>query len=77
MFYSFDVSSNCRKISIKEKILSIVSEEADQWVGSAMTYTLFECLKEKVPELLTELVQESVTSRVEKITLADPEQVSL
>ena len=56
---------------VKEKILSIVDAEAEQWLGCAMTYTLFECLKEKVPELLAEQTEEAVVTRVEKIVLED------
>ncbi|XP_028168004.1 RWD domain-containing protein 4 isoform X1 [Ostrinia furnacalis] len=58
--------------SVKEKILSIVNAEAEQWIGCAMTYTLFECLKEKVPEILAEQTEEAiVSSRVEKIVIED------
>ncbi|KAJ8722391.1 hypothetical protein PYW07_003571 [Mythimna separata] len=56
---------------IKEKILSIVDAEAEQWLGCAMTYTLFECLKEKVAELMAEQVEEAVVARVEKIVIDD------
>ncbi|XP_011548844.3 RWD domain-containing protein 4 [Plutella xylostella] len=57
--------------SVKSKILSILNEEAEQWVGCAMTYTLFECLKEKVTEILAEQIEEVVTAKVEKITIND------
>ncbi|XP_046964937.1 RWD domain-containing protein 4 [Vanessa cardui] len=57
--------------SVKEKILSIVNAEADQWVGCAMTYTLFECLKEKVTEILAEQTEEAVVARVEKIAITE------
>ncbi|KAL0894282.1 hypothetical protein ABMA27_014283 [Loxostege sticticalis] len=58
--------------SVKEKILEIVNAEADQWVGCAMTYTLFECLKEKVQEILADQTEEAVvSSRVEKIVIED------
>ncbi|KAL4707376.1 hypothetical protein ACJJTC_008561 [Scirpophaga incertulas] len=58
--------------SVKEKILSIVNTEADQWIGCAMTYTLFECLKEKITEILAEQTEEIiVSSRVEKIIIED------
>ncbi|GBP17204.1 RWD domain-containing protein 4 [Eumeta japonica] len=58
--------------TVKDKIFSLVNEEADQWIGSAMTYTLFECLKEKVPELLAEQTEEmTVSSRVEKLVIDD------
>ncbi|OWR45509.1 small androgen receptor-interacting protein [Danaus plexippus plexippus] len=57
--------------SVKENILSIVNAEADQWVGCAMTYTIFEGLKEKVKEILEAQTEEAVIARVEKITIAD------
>ncbi|XP_050345476.1 RWD domain-containing protein 4 [Nymphalis io] len=57
--------------SVKDKILSIVNAEADQWVGCAMTYTLFECLKEKVSEILAEQTEEAVVARVEKIAITE------
>ncbi|XP_041977201.1 RWD domain-containing protein 4 [Aricia agestis] len=58
---------------VKEKILSIVNTEADQWVGCAMTYTLFECLKEKVTEILAEQTEEEVIARVEKVAIEQTE----
>jgi hypothetical protein len=48
-----------------------VDAEAEQWLGCAMTYTLFECIKEKVPEILAEQTEEVVTSRVEKLSIED------
>ncbi|XP_059045241.1 RWD domain-containing protein 4 [Achroia grisella] len=63
--------------SVKENILSVVNAEAEQWLGCAMTYTLFECLKEKVPELLAEQTEEVVVStRVEKIVIDDNTETS-
>lgn len=61
---------------VKEKITSIVDTEAEQWLGCAMTYTLFECLKEKVAEVLADQTEEVVvSSRVEKLVIDD--QVSM
>ncbi|PZC84736.1 hypothetical protein B5X24_HaOG204284 [Helicoverpa armigera] len=57
---------------VKEKILSIVDAEAEQWLGCAMTYTLFECLKERLAEILADQTEEVVvTARVEKIVIDD------
>ncbi|XP_055836528.1 RWD domain-containing protein 4 [Episyrphus balteatus] len=39
---------------VKQKIASLLLEEAEQWVGCGMTYTLFECLKDKVDEIVAE-----------------------
>lgn len=36
---------------MKDKITSAVTEEGNQWLGCGMTYTLFECLKERIEEL--------------------------
>ncbi|XP_045445329.1 RWD domain-containing protein 4 [Melitaea cinxia] len=57
--------------AVKEKILSIVNAEAEQWVGCAMTYTIFECLKEKVTEILAEQTEEAIVARVEKIAITE------
>lgn len=46
--------------TVKEKILSTVSEEGSQWLGCGMTYTIFECLKERVDELTEEQPLETV-----------------
>ncbi|CAK1581469.1 unnamed protein product [Parnassius mnemosyne] len=62
--------------SVKEKILEIVEAEAEQWVGCAMTYTLFECLKEKVAEILAGQTEEAVAARVEKIVIEDQTETS-
>ncbi|KAL9705955.1 hypothetical protein quinque_009473 [Culex quinquefasciatus] len=40
--------------TVKDKITSILKEEGEQWLGCGMTYTLFECLKDKVEELLVD-----------------------
>uniref|UniRef100_A0A182P1P0 RWD domain-containing protein n=1 Tax=Anopheles epiroticus TaxID=199890 RepID=A0A182P1P0_9DIPT len=40
--------------SVKETITSMLQEEGQQWIGCGMTYTLFECLKDKLDELLTD-----------------------
>lgn len=37
---------------VKKKVADVLSEEAQQWIGCGMTYTLFECLKERVAELM-------------------------
>lgn len=39
---------------MKDKIASTLAEEGNQWLGCGMTYTLFECLKERVEELTEE-----------------------
>lgn len=37
---------------MKLKIIETIKQEAEQWLGCGMTYTLFECLKERIPELM-------------------------
>ncbi|XP_058446119.1 RWD domain-containing protein 4 [Malaya genurostris] len=46
-FYNRNISR-----AVKDKIITILKEEGEQWLGCGMTYTLFECLKDKVDELL-------------------------
>uniref|UniRef100_U5EYN4 Protein aael aael006654 aedes aegypti n=1 Tax=Corethrella appendiculata TaxID=1370023 RepID=U5EYN4_9DIPT len=38
--------------NVKEKITTTLNTEGEQWLGCGMTYTLFECLKDKIDELL-------------------------
>lgn len=53
-----------------------MNPEAEQWLGCAMTYTLFECLKEKVVEILADQAEEAIVARVEKVALVqDPDEV--
>lgn len=42
----------CRVEPVKLKIIDAINQEAEQWLGCGMTYTLFECLKERVAELM-------------------------
>ena len=39
---------------VKLAIQNALKEEAEQWLGCGMTYTLFECLKERIDELMAE-----------------------
>ncbi|TMW54913.1 hypothetical protein DOY81_000146 [Sarcophaga bullata] len=39
---------------VKLAIQNALKEEAEQWLGCGMTYTLFECLKERIDELMVE-----------------------
>ncbi|XP_049286130.1 RWD domain-containing protein 4 [Anopheles funestus] len=40
--------------TMKDSIAAILQAEAEQWIGCGMTYTLFECLKDKLDDLLTD-----------------------
>lgn len=53
--------------SVKSKIQTVIDEEAQQWLGCGMTYTLFECLKEQLTELLVD-EQTDTLSAVSEIT---------
>ncbi|XP_072044106.1 RWD domain-containing protein 4-like [Amphiura filiformis] len=61
---------------IKSSISSKVTAEADQWLGSAMTYTLFEFAKENADELMVDqtenvIIQEApVEDKVEHVQVA-------
>ncbi|XP_049867593.1 RWD domain-containing protein 4 [Pectinophora gossypiella] len=75
--FNVDIFYNQNLIpAVKEKILSLVDLEANQWLGCAMTYTLFECLKEKTSEILAEQTEEAIVERVEKIAITDPTESS-
>lgn len=58
---------------MKERVVSQVSMEAEQYLGTAMTYTLFEFVKEKLEELLAgqpESFISDVTDSVDRITIS-------
>ncbi|XP_017773936.1 PREDICTED: RWD domain-containing protein 4 [Nicrophorus vespilloides] len=61
--------------TLKEKIVKLVEEEAEQFLGMSMTYSLFEFLKEKFDELIAEQpdggVVEQVTDATEKLNIED------
>lgn len=38
---------------VKDKVMRHVEAEADQWLGSAMTYTLFQSVQEYYAELVS------------------------
>lgn len=44
---------------VREKIKTVLAEEGEQWLGCGMTYTLFECLKDRIDEMLAGQVQAS------------------
>lgn len=54
-------------VSVKQRIRDQVLEEAAVWVGSAMTYTLVEFVKDNVDQLITdEDVQKIVNEEVKE-----------
>lgn len=38
--------------AVKQKIVETLQTEAEQWIGCGMTYTLFECLKDRIEEMM-------------------------
>ncbi|XP_053697515.1 RWD domain-containing protein 4 [Sabethes cyaneus] len=48
-FYNRNISRTA-----KDKVIDILTTEGNQWLGCGMTYTLFECLKDKLDELLVD-----------------------
>lgn len=48
--------------------MEILKAEGETWIGCGMTYTLFECLKEKMTELLVELEEELKASKVASVS---------
>ncbi|GAB1868958.1 RWD domain-containing protein 4A [Camponotus japonicus] len=38
---------------VKDKVVSLIEAEADQWLGSAMTYTLFQSVQEHYADLVS------------------------
>nr|CAD7454915.1 unnamed protein product [Timema tahoe]CAD7602535.1 unnamed protein product [Timema genevievae] len=59
---------------VKDRVLAVVSEEAEQYLGSAMTYTLFEFVKEKLDEIVADQLESStteVTETISKVVISD------
>ncbi|KAL5279479.1 RWDD4 family protein [Megaselia abdita] len=50
---------------VKEKITKALTEEAEQWLGCGMTYTLFECLKDKIEELTVDQPDKPIVQAVD------------
>lgn len=46
----------------------MLKEEGEAWIGCGMTYTLFECIKEKSTELLAELEEDLKAQKLAKVT---------
>lgn len=46
---------------VKSEICTILLAEAEQWLGCGMTYTLFECLKDKVDDILANVTEVAAT----------------
>jgi hypothetical protein len=58
---------------VKERVVSQVNVEAEQYLGTAMTYTLFEFVKEKMEDLLVGQPQSfvsNVTDSVDRMVIS-------
>lgn len=61
---------------IREKIVNVVLNEAEQYLGSAMTYTLFEFVKEKQTELTSEIIEKRNCVQEDPVKCNEFNQVS-
>lgn len=57
LLFGFDpfiyyVGFSNRVDEVKQKIVETLTAEAEQWIGCGMTYTLFECVKDRVTEMM-------------------------
>lgn len=50
---------------VKQAIQTALKEEAEQWLGCGMTYTLFECLKERIDELTAEQPEHAAVQSID------------
>ncbi|XP_065355664.1 RWD domain-containing protein 4 [Calliphora vicina] len=50
---------------VKLAIQAALKEEAEQWLGCGMTYTLFECLKERIDELTAEQPEHAAVQSID------------
>jgi hypothetical protein len=58
---------------VKQQVVSQVEAEAEQYLGTAMTYTLFEFVKEKLEEFLAgqpDSFVSDVTDSVDRMTIS-------
>lgn len=59
--------------NVKQQVVSQVEAEAEQYLGTAMTYTLFEFVKEKLEEFLAgqpDSFVSDVTDSVDRMTIS-------
>ncbi|XP_018787510.1 PREDICTED: RWD domain-containing protein 4 [Bactrocera latifrons] len=52
-------------LDVKTKIKKVIAEEAEQWLGCGMTYTLFECLKDQQDELTSGQPDHAITQSID------------
>ncbi|XP_056638710.1 RWD domain-containing protein 4 isoform X2 [Diorhabda sublineata] len=59
---------------VKQKVVETLSNEAEQYLGMSMTYSLFEFLREKFEELINEQPDEPEKMGIEKLCISETEQ---
>ncbi|XP_066596713.1 RWD domain-containing protein 4 isoform X2 [Prorops nasuta] len=62
--------------AVKNKVVQSLEQEADQWLGSAVTYTLFQHIQEHLNEYLEDQPDNiaEITSQTDKLTIASENQ---
>ncbi|XP_018324434.1 RWD domain-containing protein 4 [Agrilus planipennis] len=61
--------------SLKNKIIKLVSDESQEFLGMSMTYSLFELVKERFDDLIKEQPDEEPTTvedNIHKLSLSEP-----
>lgn len=53
---------------MKTKIFEMLTAEGENWIGCGMTYTLFECVKEQLNDLLDEIEKEIKDGILNKVS---------
>jgi hypothetical protein len=66
-----------RPADVKANLISTVNEEGKNWLGCGMTYTLFECLKDRLDELLADVTErvvavEDLSQKATSLSIGDP-----
>ncbi|CAH0556164.1 unnamed protein product [Brassicogethes aeneus] len=56
---------------VKAKVISLVKEEAEQFLGMSMTYSLFEFVKEKFEDLMKEQPEETEIADVDRLKICE------
>ena len=76
MFVEIFYGDNTFRIEdVKKEIKASVTDEADQWVGCAMTYTLFEWVKENKQQLIANQ-PDSIQNHFKELHVEEKQQVN-
>lgn len=74
-------NSNCQLLfsiqKVKDKVVALVDAEAEQWLGCAMTYSLFQAVQEHIAELTVDQPETIVdlSAQIAKIAIAEDLQM--